>query len=72
MQSGATPYSLRNTAISAYKAIPKALLGPVVGHTEDMDTFGVYGREMDGDLDLVADEMQKAFAAILSGGKKQK
>lgn len=72
MQPGATPYSLRNTAISAYKAIPKALLGPVVGHTEDMDTFGVYGREMDGDLDLVADEMQKAFAAILSGGKKQK
>lgn len=67
---GSTPYSLRNTAISAYKTIPKPLLDPVIGHSKDMDTFGVYGREMAGDLDIVAEEMEAAFAALLQRGKK--
>lgn len=71
MEPKATPYSLRNTAISAYKAIPKPMLDPVVGHSEDMDTFGVYGRELDGDLDLVAEAMQSAFTAIMDRASKK-
>ena len=70
IQEGTTPYSLRNTAISAYKAIPKPLLDPVIGHSKTMDTWGVYGRELDGDLDIVAREMQDAFSALLERGEK--
>lgn len=65
MKAGTTPYSLRNTALSVYKDIPKPRLDPVVGHSENFDTWGVYGREMEGDLDIVAEEMTIALSKIL-------
>lgn len=66
MKPGTTPYSMRNTAISAYKAIPKPLLGPVIGHSEEMDTWGIYGREMEGDLDKVAGAMDQIMQEIMA------
>ncbi|MBP3509187.1 tyrosine-type recombinase/integrase [Oscillibacter sp.] len=65
LKPGSTPYSLRNTALSVYKDIPKPRLDPVVGHSENFDTWGVYGREMEGDLDIVAEEMTVALSRIL-------
>ena len=65
MKAGTTPYSLRNTALSVYKDIPKPRLDPVIGHSENFDTWGVYGREMEGDLDIVAEEMTIALSRIL-------
>lgn len=65
MKAGTTPYSLRNMALSVYKNIPKPRLDPVVGHSENFDTWGGYGREMEGDLDIVAEEMTIALSRIL-------
>lgn len=66
-----SPYELRHTFISACKLIPKGLLDPVVGHSPDMDTFGVYGHEMRGDLDEAADLINAALTAALQKGKTE-
>ena len=61
-------YELRHTYVSVNKEMPEGLKKMVVGHSADMDTEGVYGHEMAGDLDKAADYSAKAFAEII--GKK--
>lgn len=65
-----TPYELRHTFFSACKPIPKPFLDPVAGHSPTMDTFGVYGHEMDGDLQYVADEIDGIFTKLLDNGQE--
>lgn len=58
-------HELRHTMISIMKAdMPVELLKPVVGHSEAMDTFGVYGHEVDGDLIRAADIIDTVYARI--------
>lgn len=58
-------YELRHTYISINKDMPEALLKLQVGHTPDMDTYGVYSHKIEGDLERVAIHSDAAFAAIL-------
>ena len=37
----------------------------IVGHSANMDTFGVYGHEVDGELERAAKLLDKAFDRIL-------
>ena len=60
-----TPYEMRHTFVSMNKDMPEALKKLVLGHSEDMDTDGVYGHEMEGDMDRAAKMMDKALAKIL-------
>lgn len=41
------------------------LLKGVVGHSEDMDTDGIYGHEVDGELKRAAKIVDKAVARVL-------
>lgn len=61
-------YELRHTFISVNKEMPAGLKKMVVGHSKDMDTEGVYGHEMAGDMAKAADYTEQAFAAVV--GKK--
>lgn len=61
-----SPYELRHTFISVCKRLPKGLLEPVVGHSEDMDTFGVYGHPMGEDPTETAALIGDAFRALLA------
>ena len=45
--------------------MPTHLLKMVLGHTEAMDTYGVYGHEFAGDLQNVANATQNMFNQIL-------
>jgi integrase len=63
--SKATPYELRHTFVSVTKTLPEGLLKPLVGHSKDMDTFGVYGHEVDGDREATANLVYKRFLDIL-------
>ena len=45
--------------------MPDALLKLQVGHSEKMDTRGVYGHEIDGDAVKAAELSNKAFLDIL-------
>ena len=59
-------YELRHTMISVCKTqVPLALLKQTVGHSESMDTFGTYGHELDGDMQLTADLIQTAFDSLM-------
>lgn len=60
-----TPYELRHTFVSVAKSIDTGLLKSIVGHSADMDTLGIYGHELDGDMTKAANEINALFADIL-------
>lgn len=60
-----TPYELRHTFVSVAKQLPEGDVKTVVGHSQNMDTFGVYGHMMDGDLERIADEIGDVFATLI-------
>jgi len=61
----ATPYELRHTFVSVVKSMPEGLLKMLVGHSKDMDTYGTYSHEVDGDISSAAGYVQEAFLRIL-------
>lgn len=62
-----TMHNLRRTMISLHKAdeMPLELLKQVVGHSASMDTFGVYGEEVDGEMTLAASFMEDSIKNII-------
>lgn len=58
-------YELRHTYISVNKEMPEGLKKMVVGHSRDMDTEGVYGHQMAGDLERAARYSEAAFASLI-------
>ena len=59
-------YELRHTMVSVVKSdMPDPLLKMVVGHSKDMDTDGVYGHKVDGNLQRAADILDGVFDGIL-------
>ena len=62
----AYPYELRHTFVSIIKALPKGLIQALVGHSADMDTFGTYAHEVDGESTQIANMVQNLFAKIVT------
>ena len=62
-----TPYELRHTFVSIAKVLPAGLVKSLVGHSQDMDTFGVYGHELEDDTARRADALDGMFARLLGG-----
>jgi integrase len=59
-------YELRHTMISLTKSdMPKPLLQLIVGHSESMDTLGIYGHEVTGELDRAATILDDVFDNLL-------
>lgn len=59
-------HELRHTFISmTQKALPEPLLKRIVGHSANMDTDGVYGHEMDGDLQTTVQIMENLLDRII-------
>lgn len=62
-------YEMRHTMISLARAdVPEQLLKMLVGHSDSMDTFGVYGHEVDGDLQRAGALLDKVFDRVIGGG----
>lgn len=60
-------YELRHTFVSVCaESVPETLLKLVVGHSESMDTTGVYGHMIQGQLDRAADAISESFRAIVT------
>ena len=60
-------HELRHTFISYAKAdVPEVLLKAIVGHTDDMDTYGVYGHDVAGDRERTANILDSVFSRILN------
>jgi integrase len=60
-----TPYELRHTFISLSQTLPTEYVKRMVGHSASMDTYGVYGHAVDGDLIAAADMLSGIFKGIL-------
>ena len=60
-----TPYELRHTFVSVIKSLPEGQIKGLVGHSQNMDTLGVYAHEMIGDMKNTADCVSTIFENIL-------
>lgn len=60
-----TPYELRHTFVSAIQSLPEAQVKMLVGHSKDMDTFGIYGHKMQGQQEQSAADIERIFNDIL-------
>lgn len=58
-------YELRHTYVSVNKEMPSGLKKMVIGHSKDMDTEGVYGHQMAGDMEKAAAYASAAFDEVL-------
>jgi hypothetical protein len=57
----------RHTFVSLTKSdVPAEMIKRLVGHSKDMDTFGVYGHEVDGEMDKAAVLLDQVFKEILN------
>lgn len=63
-------HEMRHTFISVNKAdLPLELMKSVVGHSSNMDTYGVYGHEIDGERHRAAQIIDNVFDGILDAPK---
>ena len=60
-----SPYELRHTFVSVVKTLPAGEVKPLVGHSEDMDTFGIYGHALTGDAESTAQDVNGVFLRLL-------
>lgn len=60
-----TPYELRHTFVSIAKQLPEGMVKSIVGHSQSMDTFGVYGHEIEGDASETAERINSIFTGLL-------
>ena len=60
-----SPYELRHTFVSVVKTLPAGEVKGLVGHSEDMDTFGIYGHTLTGDAENTAQAVNGVFLRLL-------
>lgn len=65
-----TLYELRHTFVSMAKNLPPAYLKSLVGHSKDMDTLGVYGHEMEGEQEEIANMLENNLSKYIKSIKK--
>ena len=59
-------HELRHTFVSAVKSdMPEPFLKSMVGHSEDMDTFGTYGQEIDSDIEMTSRIVDTVFDRLI-------
>lgn len=60
-----SPYEMRHTFISIAKNLSDGQIKPLIGHSKNMDTFSVYGHEVNGELRSTASDLNNIFGQIL-------
>ena len=59
-------YELRHTFVSIVKVLPAGEVQPWVGHSQDMDTFGIYGHALTGEATRAASDIAALYSRLLS------
>ena len=62
-------YELRHTFVSVVKTLPAGEVKELVGHSEDMDTFGIYSHALTGEDVATAQAVNATFLRLLKPGK---
>lgn len=58
-------YELRHTFVSVVKTLPAGEVKTLVGHSADMDTFGIYAHTLTGDAAHTAQAVNGVFLQVL-------
>lgn len=58
-------YELRHTFVSIAKTLPEGMVKSIVGHSAQMDTFGVYGHALTSDAQDTSAALQQRFENLL-------
>lgn len=61
-------YELRHTFVSVAKTLPAGEVKDLVGHSQNMDTFGTYAHALTGDAENTAQAVNAAFDKLLGEG----
>lgn len=67
--SAVTPYELRHTFVSVAKNLPAGQVKEIVGHSANMDTFGIYGHEVQGEKQQAANSLEAIFKGLIVSDK---
>lgn len=68
---GGSPYSLRHTFVSMIKNdVPLEMIKSIVGHSASMDTMGVYGHRVTGEMESAAKVIDLSLAAKIKKSAK--
>lgn len=62
-------YELRHSFVSVVKTLPAGEVKTLVGHSQTMDTFGVYSHALSGDAAAAAEDVNAAFDRLLVSEK---
>lgn len=62
-----TLYEMRHTFVSIAQTLPEAQVKALVGHSKNMDTFGVYGHQVEGQEADTAARLDAVFGKIAAG-----
>lgn len=60
-----TPYEMRHTFISIAKNLSAGEIRALVGHSKSMDSWGVYGHEVQGERRRIAKKLEDIFSEIV-------
>lgn len=66
-----TPYEMRHTFVSVVKALAPGEIKPIIGHSQDMDTFGIYSHFLQGEDEKTAEKISSLFSQIIELKKEQ-
>ncbi|MCI1768911.1 MAG: tyrosine-type recombinase/integrase [Mageeibacillus sp.] len=70
LETKASLYSFRHLYISVMKThLSEYMLKKLVGHSAEMDTFGVYGHVIDGEMEQAVRDTSEVFDFWLKGAK---
>lgn len=59
-------HELRHTFVSINKsALPVEMMKSVIGHSTKMDTYGIYGHDVDGEKEIASDIIESVFRQVL-------
>ena len=58
-------YELRHTFVSIAKTLPEGMVKSIVGHSAQMDTFGIYGHALTSDAEDTSEALQLRFESLL-------
>ena len=59
------PYNLRHTFVSLAKTLPEGAVKPLVGHSRQMDTYGVYAHLLQGEEEQTAQSLENKLQVVL-------
>lgn len=60
-----SPYELRHTFVSLNRSLPIEVVKQIAGHSTSMDTFGVYGHDVDGETEQAARMLESVMRGLL-------